>query len=98
MLKFMSETWLKFLEGKIDAKAVLDKYKEQGSMNRPKPDVSETSPWNPDKEQGFNVNQDIPGNMLWEELYAASPKGQKVSSKVIKGHSRSWKYSGYLDG
>ena len=27
----MSETWLEFLEGKIDAKAVLEKYKEQGS-------------------------------------------------------------------
>ena len=39
----MSETWLKFLEGKIDAKVVLDKYKEQGSMNQPKTDVSETS-------------------------------------------------------
>ena len=37
----MSETWLKFLEGKIDAKAVLDKYKEQGSMNQPKTDVFE---------------------------------------------------------
>jgi len=62
----MSETWLKFLEGKIDAKAVLDKY----------------------KEQGFDANQDIPGNMLWEELYAASPKGQKVS---FEGHQRSLK-------
>ena len=39
----MSETWLKFLEGKIDAKAVLDKYKEQGSMKRRKTYVSETS-------------------------------------------------------
>ena len=26
----MSDTWLKFLEGKIDAKAVLQKYKELG--------------------------------------------------------------------
>ena len=34
--------------------------------------------WNPDKEHGFDANQSVPGNMLWEELYAASPKGQKV--------------------
>jgi len=67
--EFMSETWLKFLEGKIDAKAVLDKY----------------------KEQGFDANQDIPGNMLWEELYAASPKGQKVILTVRESDERWWK-------
>ena len=38
------------------------------------------------KEHGFDANQDIPGNMLWEELYAASPKGQKVKFKIIKDH------------
>ena len=27
----MSETWLQFFEGKIDAKAVLEKYKEWGN-------------------------------------------------------------------
>ena len=26
----------------------------------------------------FDANQDLPGNMLWEELYKASPKGTKV--------------------
>ena len=26
----MSESWLQFFEGKIDANAVLEKYKEQG--------------------------------------------------------------------
>ena len=29
----MSETWLQFFEGKIDANAVLEKYKEQGFMD-----------------------------------------------------------------
>ena len=29
----MGETWLKFLEGKIDAKTVLEKYKDQGSTD-----------------------------------------------------------------
>ena len=30
IIKFMSETWLQFFEGKIDARAVLEKYKEKG--------------------------------------------------------------------
>ena len=29
-------------------------------------------------KKGFEANQDLPGNMLWEELYKASPKGTKV--------------------
>ena len=33
IIKFMSETWLQFFEGKIDANAVLEKYKEQGFTN-----------------------------------------------------------------
>ena len=78
----MGETWLKFLEGKIDAKAVLEKYKAQGSTDyggRSGTNVLQVcGPENPNQEHGFDANQDIPGNMLWEELYAASPKGQKV--------------------
>ena len=31
------------------------------------------------EEIGFEVNQDLPGNMLWEELYSDSPKGTKVN-------------------
>ena len=31
------------------------------------------------EENGFEVNQDLPGNVLWEELYSASPKGTKVN-------------------
>ena len=73
----MSETWLQFFEGKIDAEAVLEKYKEKGFINEPRSQLVQ-SPWNPDKEHGFDANQSVPGNMLWEELYAASPKGQKV--------------------
>ena len=30
---------------------------------------------------GFDANQDLPGNVLWEEMYQASPKGTKV--KII---------------
>ena len=36
IIKFMSETWLQFFEGKIDAKAVLEKYKEKGCINGPR--------------------------------------------------------------
>ena len=43
-----------FFDGKIDAKAVLDKY----------------------KEEGFDANQDFPGNFLWEELYQARDPSQ----------------------
>ena len=27
---------------------------------------------------GFDANQDVPGNIFWEELYRVSPKGTKV--------------------
>ena len=78
----MGETWLKFLEGKIDAKAVLEKYKDRGSTNHSGRSGTNVllvrAPENHNQEHGFDANQDIPGNMLWEELYAASPKGQKV--------------------
>ena len=30
------------------------------------------------KDLGFDANQDFPGNVRWEELYNASPKGTKV--------------------
>ena len=30
------------------------------------------------KDNGFDANQDFPGNVRWEELYNASPKGTKV--------------------
>ena len=33
IVKLMSETWLQFFEEKIDAKAVLKKYKEWGFTN-----------------------------------------------------------------
>ena len=52
-----------FFDGKIDAKAVLDKY----------------------KEEGFDANQDFPGNFLWEELYQArdKPKLQGLSNQIF---------------
>ena len=49
-LEFLGETWLEFMNGKIDASTVIEKY----------------------IEQGFNVNQDFPGNFMWEEIYQAS--------------------------
>ena len=30
------------------------------------------------EDNGFDANQDWPGNIRWEELYNASPKGTKV--------------------
>ena len=30
------------------------------------------------EDHGFDANQDWPGNVRWEELYNASPKGTKV--------------------
>ena len=30
------------------------------------------------KINGFQANQDIPGNFLWEELYNASPKAKVI--------------------
>ena len=30
------------------------------------------------KDHGFDANQDFPGNVRWEELYNALPKGTKV--------------------
>ena len=42
-------------------------------------------------EHGFDANQDLPGNMLWEELYDASPKGTKVILTVRESDERWWK-------
>ena len=36
------------------------------------------------KQHGFDSNNDLPGNMLWEELYDASPKGTKVLIDISK--------------
>ena len=82
----MSETWLDFFEGKIDANAVLEKYKKWGFTDQLRSQIVRSA-WNPGKAHGFDANQSVPGNMLWEELYAASPKGQKV----LSGHWRSQK-------
>ena len=30
------------------------------------------------KDYGFDANQDFPGNLRWEELFDALPKGTKV--------------------
>ena len=44
------------------------------------------------KIHGFDVNQDLPGNIHWKDLYKASPQGTKViltvrdSGKVLTYH------------
>ena len=44
------------------------------------------------KIHGFDVNQDLPGNIYWKDLYKASPQGTKViltvrdSGKVLTYH------------
>ena len=57
------------------------------------------------KELGFNVNQDFPGNFMWEEIYQARllkiynsyilfqacPKGQKVILTVRDSDEKWWK-------
>lgn len=42
-------------------------------------------------EHGFDANQDLPGNMLWEELYDASPKGTKVILTIRESDEKWWK-------
>ena len=42
-------------------------------------------------QHGFDANQDIPGNMLWEELYEASPKGTKVILTIRESDEIWWK-------
>ena len=41
-------------------------------------------------EHGFDANQDLPGNMLWEEMYDASPKGTKVILTVRESDEKWW--------
>jgi len=42
-------------------------------------------------EHGFDANQDLPGNMRWEEMYDASPKGTKVILTVRESDEKWWK-------
>ena len=42
-------------------------------------------------EHGFDANQDLPGNMLWEEMYDASPKGTKVILTIRESDEKWWK-------
>ena len=48
-------------------------------------------------EHGFDANQDLPGNMLWEEMYDASPKGTKVILTIRESDEKWWKsWCGFL--
>ena len=41
------------------------------------------------EDHGFDANQDWPGNVRWEELYDASPKGTKVIL-TVRDHEEVW--------
>ena len=49
-VKFLSNEWRSFAEGKSSIESVLTGY----------------------DRLGFDANQDLPGNVLWEEMYRAS--------------------------
>ena len=86
--EFFGQTWLDFVNRKIDASAVIEKYKVINfrSSHIVSPVFSDI--WF--KEHGFNVNQDFPGNFMWEELYRASPKNQKVILTVRDSDEKWW--------
>ena len=42
-------------------------------------------------KNGFDANQDIPGNLLWEDLYRAMPKDTKVILTVRDSDAAWWK-------
>jgi len=41
-------------------------------------------------KHGFDANQDIPGNFLWEELYRASPPDTKVILTIRESEDKWW--------
>ena len=43
------------------------------------------------EQHGFDANQDLPGNWLWEELYTALPKGTKVILTIRESDERWWR-------
>ena len=96
--EFFGQTWLDFVNKKIDAADVIEKYKV--SFYEPyymrhiichKQYAAYSISWTFDfKEHGFNVNQDFPGNFMWEELYRASPKDQKVILTVRDSDEKWW--------
>ena len=48
-------------------------------------------------QNGFDANQDTPGNVLWEELYRASPKGTKVILTIRESDEVWWNsWCGYI--
>ena len=48
-------------------------------------------------EHGFDANQDLPGNMLWEEMFDASPKGTKVILTIRESDEKWWNsWCGFL--
>ena len=47
------------------------------------------------EHHGFDANQDWPGNVCWEELYNASPKGTKVIL-TVRDHDHIWHSKAFL--
>ena len=43
------------------------------------------------KKQGFQANQDMPGNVLWEKLYHASPNAKVILT--VRDSEKQWKNS-----
>ena len=43
------------------------------------------------KKHGFQANQDTPGNILWEELYNASPNAKVILT--VRDSEKQWKKS-----
>ena len=43
------------------------------------------------KKNGFQANQDMPGNFLWEELYNASPNAKVILT--VRDSEKQWKKS-----
>ena len=86
--EFFGQTWLDFVNRKIDASDVIDKYKVINFYlsHIVRPVFSDIR----FKEHGFNVNQDFPGNFMWEELYRAGPKNQKVILTVRDSDEKWW--------
>jgi len=48
-------------------------------------------------KHGFDANQDIPGNFMWEQLYRALPKDTKVILTVRESEEKWWaSWSGFM--
>jgi len=50
------------------------------------------------EKNGFDANQDVPGNLKWEDLYRASPKGTKVILTIRDSDDVWWRsWCGFME-